>query len=184
VTTKLVSLRLYRTLSTNGLLALQGDLPTCGPGNQNYPPFFWVCVGRLTLLPFPPPPFFQISRADSPSKKRKGLNCTLSYKKSAHNSSPPNPGTTANYYYCLSHACKQKSQNKYGLSSALASISETPIQQTGQNSAPMLACPSRAAEPIHPTKLNGQLLICSSQTRDSFSTLLRRLTDCSPNGDP
>ena len=48
----------------------------------------------------------------------------------------------------------------------------------------MLACPSRAAEPIHPTRLYDQMMQCTNQTGNSSTTLIRRWTEWQPWGNP
>ena len=48
----------------------------------------------------------------------------------------------------------------------------------------MLACPSRASEPIHPTRLHNLLLRHSNQTKIPLSTLFCRWTERQPSRNP
>ena len=128
-------------------------------------PLFCLCVGRLTLLRFPPPPFFsdKPGRLAFQKKERVKLYTQL---KSVQSQQPEHPGTT-NYYCCLTHTDIQESliiKINRSYSIAISFILTAPIQQTVQDNAPMLACPSRAAKPIHPTRLYDQLMRYTNQT--------------------
>ena len=78
------------------------------PGSQNYNPFFCLCVGRLTLLQFPPPPFFSGRSGRLAFQKKERVKLYTQLEKGAQSLPPEHPGT-ANYYYCLTHADNQES---------------------------------------------------------------------------
>ena len=77
------------------------------PGSQNYTPFFCLRVGQLTLLQFPPPPFFSGRSGRLAFQKKERVKPYTQLKKSAQSLPPEHPGT-ANYYYCLTHTVLQE----------------------------------------------------------------------------
>ena len=130
-------------------------------------PLFCLCVGRLTLLQFPPPSFFSGRSGRLVFQKKERVKLYTQLKKSLQSQAPEHPGTTCNYYCCLTHTDIQESliiKINRSYSIAISFILTAPIQQTVQDNAPMLACPSRAAEPIHPTRLYDQLMRYTNQT--------------------
>ena len=59
------------------------------PRSQNYSPFFCLRVGRLTLLQFPPPPFFSDKSGRLAFQKKERVKLYTQLKK-ARNPNPRN----------------------------------------------------------------------------------------------
>ena len=106
------------------------------PGSQNYTPFLvvWGAINPFTISHSPL--FF----GQVPER----VKLYTQLKKSVQSQPPEHPGTT-NYYCCLTHTDIQESliiKINRSYSIAISFILTAPIQQTVQDNAPMLACPS------------------------------------------